>query len=185
MAVRLALTLEGASLHLDPHADGARVLAEGNDANLVGEDGRVQNVLNHAVRVGVGRQDGAALVVDVAVELLHAFPPVLDGVGLGELLSVPVAEATLGQDGGDAMSPQQIHLQMLLDVGLDQGSWAPGSARRVHVEPRVVRSHGGRLVAGTGRYLRSVNSAIFQAEGVVASFCWRWEKEKNNNITGH
>lgn len=67
---------------------------------------------------------------------MHAWPPVLNGISLGILLTSTVAEATLGHDLGDHVQLAQIDLDVLQTICVlaQRPGRAPSSATRVKIE---------------------------------------------------
>ena len=68
-----------------------------------------------------------------------AVPPILDDVGLGELLTLTVAKSTLCLAGGHQIRLRQIDFQPLANVVLDGRSGAPRTTTFFHSNPEPNR----------------------------------------------
>lgn len=162
------LTFVNASLYFDPHADGPRVRTVRHNPDLRRHDRWIESVLHHGVRVPVALHFPVARPVDVAHVALHAGPPVVHFECLGELLSVAVPEATLGEHGRNDMRHEEVDLEVLGRVRTDELARTPGTAGSVHVEAGVGRADGRWFVAGRGRQLGVGDAAVFKAKAVGA-----------------
>ena len=96
-----ALTVPGASVDLNSHADCPHVVAVRMEPDLAGQDDGVQVVLDRHIRVGVSVKDLVVHATPEADPLAQAGTVVLEKVVLGKLHALAIAEATLRLCGRD------------------------------------------------------------------------------------
>ena len=90
-----SLTVDGATVDLDPHADHPIVEAVRVETDFGGQNRRTEVVLHGQISVGISVEDLFVLVGAVAHPFAEARPPVFEDVVLGELDAATVAEPAL------------------------------------------------------------------------------------------